>query len=345
MSTIPSANRRLLATSLAALTCAALFAPLHAQTTPDAATSDTSQQISAGPPVSAWRQSLSDPYLSALIEKALTDDNDLTCAVERLRTQDEQDRRGRQQLGARIERLFGKDDTAETEAARNARIERIALRRVRLSQRVALAYLEVRRLQRRVGQRKDLVDQYRDNAEIAEFRRQAGLVPAIDGAVARTQDNTARAELDDDQVRLTDAIDALAGLVNEDAAALAAQVGSTAAFPPWTPAASATAPSSDALLSNEIDKARRTVRDARTAYREGAGSMASLYVAEAAALALEQALVDRQARALADDIRHQDAQDPAWARQGLEPVIATPPEKRSHASAKSPLVVTASRCD
>lgn len=324
--------------SILALACAGALMcahePAQANQQTEAATLREPSEPQAVQPEASWWRSTGDMQLIALIDAGLTNDAEVSCSFYRLRQQDEADSSHLRKLGTRITRLFGEDDTPARADARKLRTDRIAARRLRIAQRIALAYVEVRRLQRREALRDDLLGQYRDNAEIAEFRRQAGLVPAIDGALARSQGDAVRAELDDDAARLADAMDTLAALINDKTQALAPRLGTTSAFPPWPPSPDAARPADTAnrqqQLATALDAARRSVRDARAAYREGAGNMATLYVAESAVLTLELALVDAQARSLAEDIRRDTSGDNPWAFAGLDPAAVEAAASSAH---------------
>src|SRR3546814_20192222 len=61
---------------------------------------------------------------------------------------------------------------------------RHAEHRAQLAAEIAKAYIEVRRLQEVLALREALQSQYAGNAEIAAFRREAGLVSGIDAGLA-----------------------------------------------------------------------------------------------------------------------------------------------------------------
>lgn len=269
-----------------------------------------------------------NPQLAALLRKGLTSDTDLGCALTRLQIADEAEGRHARRLGTRIGKLFRPSEAPALVTARETRVRLIAERRLNLAERIALTYLDVRRLQRRADLRRRLIDQYRDNAEIADFRREAGLVPTIDSALARSQNETVRAELGEDEAELADALAKLAALVGEEPSALAGEIRAAGTEPVSSaktqnalPGATASpdADSGNKRLSAQRELAARTVRDARAAYREGVGNIATLYVAEAAALALDQALVDQQSRQSAAELRRLLRGDAAWATGGLAP--------------------------
>lgn len=305
--------------------------------TPAVAGSETSVQ-SAQPAAPAWWTQLGNPMLAALIRQGLDASQEISCQIASLRSFDEEAARDARRIGARIGRFLGDRSTAADPAAREERVERVALRRARLARQIAAAYVDVRRLQQDVAIRNALRNQFRDNAEVAQFRREAGLVPALDGALARSQDEVAQGELGFAQGRLEDAVGELARLVGERPEALVARLGPAAplADPPVDPLAIAQADDPrrakladqilrEARLGQARAESRRTVRDARSAYRGGAGSFATLYVAEAAANAVELALLDARAGRIGATLDLWAGQDRDWAREGLAPVVGTHP--------------------
>ncbi|MFC0206327.1 outer membrane factor lipoprotein domain-containing protein [Novosphingobium soli] len=299
----------------------------------------------------AWWRDAGDPLLTALIEDGLAASPEVSCRVAALRRYDLETARDARRIVSRLGRLLGDKDGQTNPAAREERVERIATRRLVLARQIAFAYVEVRRLQQDVARREALRGQYQDNAEVAQFRREAGLVSAIDGSLARSQDETARGELGFAQGRLDAAMAELARLVGAAPDALAARLGSpgTLPDPPLDPLETATpgdggratlaeAVLREARLTQALGEARRTARDARIAYREGAGSFAMLYVAEAAALAVELALVDARAGRVTAALNLWSAHEGAWAREGLDPIVPDP-----HASAE--IITVTAGCD
>lgn len=266
-----------------------------------------------------WWQGTGDAVLAGLVEQGLSADLELVCRVAHLRTRDRE--AGKKSLGSSLKRLFAaRDAEARDRAAREAAVSRVADRRAALARDIALAYVDLRRLQQLHTLRAGVLDEYKDNAEIAEFRRQAGLASTVDGALAATQNETARAELGYIDGRLPDALAELARLTRVEPATLSARVGEGTPLPP----ALLDGPDAqqdngrEAALSEAIEAAKRTARDARTAYREGAGNMATVYVAEAAALSVEQALADARAVRAAATVRQWSNAGQAWARADIE---------------------------
>lgn len=299
-----------------------------------------------------WWEQTGDALLGELIGQGLGRDAAIDCRIIALRTYDRDTVAAARRIGHKLGRLLG-DRSAEVDpAVREGRVDRIAQRRVILARRIALAYVEVRRMQQDVALRGGLRDQFKDNAEVAQFRREAGLVPAIDEALARSQDEAALGELGFAQGRLNQALAELARLVDETPAGLAVRLGPTGALPdpsidplatsaPDDPrrAALADAVLREVRLAQARDEARRTLRDARTAYREGAGSFANLYVAEAAALGVELALSDARAGRAASTLELWSAQDAGWASAGLDPATIS-----ASAPPSGPITVTPA-CD
>lgn len=290
-----------------------------------------------------WWTRTGDPTLEALVREGLAADAPAQCEFAALREADRA--AAAKTVGATLKRLFAQGAETRALAARQAALAHAANSRAARAQRIALAYLEVRRLQQIGMQRDELVRQYRDNAEIAEFRREAGLVPAIDGALARAQEEAVLAELGRTHGRLEEATAALAKLTGSDPAALASRLSTAGElvpppggagpapaagqaqgnvpFPP-SGARDASAAERETRLLDAREAARHAVRDARLAYREGAGSFATLYVAEAAALAVETALADVRAERFAAAIRQWGSQDRAWARADVERLMGEP---------------------
>ncbi len=308
--------------------------------------------VAPPPPAVPWWRETGDPVLATLIQQGLDTNPEIACRIASLRQYDHQVEQDAKQIGARLGRLFGDRSVRADPAARDIKVDRVSSRRERLAHQIALAYVDVRRLQQDVALRGALRDQYKDNVEVARFRREAGLVSAIDGSLARTQDETAQGELGFAQGRLDQALAELGRLVGEKPADLAAKLGSPGAIPDPSANELSAAPSDDprravladavlreARLTQALEESRRTVRDARTAYREGAGAFSTLYVAEAASLAVELALVDARAARVTTTLDLWSGQEGAWAREGLAPVVAPDP------TANGPTITVTAACD
>jgi outer membrane protein TolC len=276
-----------------------------------------------------------------LVQQGLDSSEQIACRVAGLRHYNFQVAQETKRIGAKLGRLLGADQKAATLAraiAHEERVQRIVARRVRVAREIALAYVEVRRLQEEVGLRSGLRDQYKDNAEVAQFRREAGLASAIDGALARSQDQAAQGELDFAQGRLRDAMVQLARLTGDTPESLAVKLGASGTVPHLPVDALATAAPGEARLpaltddvqrearlARALEDARRTVRDARGAYRQGAGEFATLYVAEVAVTAMNLALVNARASRVTATLELWSGQDATWAREGLDPMAAADP--------------------
>lgn len=276
--------------------------------------------------------------LATLVQQGLDASQEVACRISALRQYDLQAAQDARRLGARLGRLLGDKSVEVDPHARDERAERVVTRRVRLARQIALAYIEVRRLQQDVALRGGLREQYKDNAEVAQFRREAGLASAIDGALARSQDETGQGELGFAQGRLESAMAELARLVGVTPGELADRLGTPGAIPDPQIDALSLAPPEDprraaladgvlreARLAQALQEAHRTVGDARGAYRQGAGAFATLYVAEAASVAVELALVDARAGRVAATLELWSGQDEAWAHEGLDPLVAAIP--------------------
>lgn len=342
-------NAALLALALASAGCAGAGRDVAGAPTPSG---EAEAGAVVAPSAPAWWREAGDPVLATLVQQGLDISPEVTCRIASLRQYDYQTAEDARRIGARLGRLLGDRSVKADPQIRDEKVERVSIRRERLARQIALAYVEVRRLQQDVVLRGTLRSQYKDNAEVAQFRREAGLVPAIDGSLARSQDEAAQGELGFAQGRLDEAMAQLARLVGEQPDALAAKLGSPGAIPdppidplsiapPEEPRRAALADTvlREARLTQTLDEARRTVRDARVAYREGAGAFSTLYVAEAAALGVELALVDARAGRVTATFDLWSGKDGEWAREGLAPIVAPDP------SATGPTITVTAPCD
>ncbi|CAN5397559.1 hypothetical protein BH09PSE3_BH09PSE3_23850 [soil metagenome] len=321
-----------------ALATAGCTGPLRAASNPPAAT----VPVQDVPTVPEWWQQAGDPVLAALVKQGLDSSQEIACRVSGLRQYDFQVAQETKRIGARLGRLLGTDQKTAADARAHAheeRVQRIVARRVGVARQIAHAYVEVRRLQEEIALRSGLRDQYKDNAEVAQFRRQAGLVSAIDGALARSQEQAAQGELSFAQSRLNDAMSELARLTGNTPEALTGKLGTPGAIPSLPVDPPTTAPPDDArhvalaedvlrethlaqALEQALEQARRTVRDARGAYRQGAGEFATLYVAEVAVTAMNLALVNARASRVMATLDLWSEKDTTWAHQGLDTIAA-----------------------
>jgi outer membrane protein TolC len=109
---------------------------------------------------------------------------------------------------------------------------------------IAHAYVDLRKWQSLLALRTGVLDQYRDNAEIARFRREAGLVSAVDGGLAGALTALSDSTQDRTRARLDVAFVTLSSLVGIPPAELKAQLGEGTAIPDLGPGP-AKSPASD----------------------------------------------------------------------------------------------------
>jgi len=363
---------------------------------------ETHAALTIAPPVEApqdgdWWKAAGDPLLANLIERGLAADNDLACRAARLHEQEETDASASRRLSGKVRALVGKDEAPERDAARMAWAYAYAQARADRATEVALAYVQVRRLQQVLILRTQRLDQFRDNAVIAEFRRQAGLVTAIDGGLGNSMAGVADADVAATRARYDEArgrLSALTGMTDTD---LLTALGEKADIPTFavdaSPASEAPLHRADLLalrsrlesslahdkitqvqldaaiaapedattsqvlrdalqkltkadegaraeiastrvalaafdkresaLADTAAQAKRAVTDARSAYRAGFGDFATLYVAEAAALAAEEARVGLKADRAATVIRLHKQEGAGWSAADLDPPMGT----------------------
>ncbi|MFD1958489.1 RND transporter [Novosphingobium panipatense] len=178
-----------------------------------------------------WWREAGDPVLATLVQQGLDQSPEVACRIGALRQFDQETAQDAQRLGTRLSKLLGARSREDIPRLRDAKVERVASERLRVARRIALAYIEVRRLQQDAALRSSLIAQYKDNAQVARFRREAGLVPAIDGSLARSQDEAMAGELGIAQGRSSHAIAELARLVGDRPEALAGKLGSPGVLP------------------------------------------------------------------------------------------------------------------
>ncbi|MDE2301243.1 MAG: type I secretion system protein TolC [Sphingomonadales bacterium] len=259
---------------------------------------------------------------------------------------------------------------------RSARAEAVATawtvagQRLARAQAIGEAYALARAWQARLALRQAAPAMLRDNAEIARFRRDAGLVPGLDADMADLMLGLNGAGIDQAQGAFDSAVAALAGLTGADPAALRKALAgqSTAALPPEAPDALDRRPDlralaarlmvsapprglSPAALQAAIGagrqpwaiqwaaaeaharddlasahraivvardaaaaraqlavKAQRLLADARLGYRNGATGFATLFAAEAAGLATQEAEVEAARAVTVAELRLLSAQ-------------------------------------
>lgn len=163
--------------------------------------------VSPGVPAAVrapWWHNSGDMLLDRLTSDALADDAIPACEARPAST------------GHRLLRVFdhphARIDRSETVARA---WDTVALRLAR-AQEIGLAYLRVRGWQARLAQRLASPDMLRDNAQIARFRREAGLVPALDEDMAAIMLGLNGADVDTARARLDEAIAQLAQMTGKE---------------------------------------------------------------------------------------------------------------------------------
>lgn len=345
-----------------------------------------------------WWQKAGDPVLATVIETGLARDPTLNCEAHALRLAADRARGHRGRIDVRIGRIFGGNGAEAAEARHLAALYRYADHRAARAAEIAAVYIEVRRLQEVLSLREPLQAQYADNAEIAGFRREAGLVSGIDTGLAGSlfgitekglQSSRARLEearralsnltgvedarlieLLGDEGRVPDiAIDAggmeesdlaerpdllalrhrlSAKLVGEGGGPLSADIDGQADDPAvgsfreqaqanyrdaWTKAhadVERVRSAANAVAARQVDLsksvlvARRTAEDARLAYRNGTETFATLFVAEAALLAVEEEQVTARADLAVATIQSWRARGGGWSAADIGGNMPTP---------------------
>lgn len=178
-----------------------------------------------------WWLGSGDAMLVHLIETGFANNRDLACAALVLRNADSKAESRSRRIDSRITRLFDTRGATADEAERDARGFRYASMRANLARTIADAYLDVREAQEILSMRQRLRAQFKDNAEIAAFRAEAGLVPGLDASLAGSLIALNDDEFAAARTHLADRIAKLAALVGEPAEALTQQLGQTGAVP------------------------------------------------------------------------------------------------------------------
>lgn len=345
-----------------------------------------------------WWKNAGDIALAMLIDRGLATNPELVCDAVSLQVKEQQANAAAKRLGSRIRRLFDTGAGSADEAASQARAYRHADRRARVAADIAVAYFEVRRLQETYALRVKLLDQFKDDAQIASFRREAGLVTGLDSGLAGSLVSVTASDLDASREQIEAAMRELArltgmeleavktalgeeGRVPDIAADVSGQTrlslahradllalesslladmtrqkvtqedldavlaGNAADKPENSPAvtavakyreaqgkayddlkglrdAVAAAAARQAELEASYRGARATVRDARLAYRNGTGNFTTLYVAEAAELAVNEARIRTRAALATATIRLWTAEGGGWTTADLAPTPA-----------------------
>ncbi len=195
---------------------------------------------------SVWWRAAGDPVLARFVEQGLAHDPQLNCATVTVRAG---------AMGVRGWRLPRPVDPwagRARAAARSAAAYEYADRRAHRAATVALAYVEARRWQERLGLQQAALAPLRDNAEIAQFRREAGLVSAIDGELGGVMAALDQVAVDAARARLTKAVAALARLTDLSPEQVAAWLGDQGQAPdlnltPLAPTGDAALPRADLM--------------------------------------------------------------------------------------------------
>ncbi len=310
---------------------------------PVAATPRAGIDATSGP---AWWRESSDPLLWRLVDSGLQSDPSLrhdARTLERARALSRQ--RGLRQWAARMLGYPPQD--------LGALALQLAEARQRKAASIARAYVRLRRLQAELRLRRDFQQHFRDDADIAQWRRAAGIVTGIDSGLASTLLGINASALAGTRARLGVATATLARRSGVPLDRLQRDVDDGAGLPRLVvpPATTATtcpdadqqariareraalaqaAARDEALQQLEAD-ATRTVADARTAYHLGTGDFATLYVAETAALRVRLARVAARADGADAAIDLLRAQGLALTRAS-----ASPPMRRGGDARRAP---------
>ncbi|MCJ2183428.1 TolC family protein [Novosphingobium sp. 1949] len=186
-----------------------------------------------------WWRTTGDPVLARLVETGLAQNRDLACKARSLNAAQASASAKQRRIDSRIRHLFDTRDTDVTQAELASRAYRFAAQRAQLAEAIALAYIETRRLQATLVAQSRALNTDADNAEIAGFRKEAGLVSGLDTGLADTSLVASHDALETLRTRFEDARAALAGLVGLPVAELQAQLGEDGSVPAITLAAPA----------------------------------------------------------------------------------------------------------
>lgn len=197
---------------------------------PDPQATDASPQIAVDEPP-LWWDTAGDPALARLVGRGLSANPELICDMVSLRAKDQEAEAAARRLGNRIARLFDTGASSADQAAAMARAYRYADRRARVAADIAAAYVELRSLQEIRALRADLHDQFKDNAEIAAFRREAGLVSGLDSGLAGSLVSVTSSDLDALDGQIDAAVRELARLSGTEPAAIRAELGQNGRVP------------------------------------------------------------------------------------------------------------------
>lgn len=264
----------------------------------------TSPATPASPAPAAWWDRAGDPVLAVLVDQGLASDPRLRREAQRVAQAEARSRQWQWRVVQWVARVLH-----QAPEAPDALAARWSDARLRKAARIARAYVEVRRLQALLALRQDFQDHFRDDADYARWRREAGLVSGVDSGLAGTLQGLNSDALASTRTRLEAAVGALARLDGVARGDLELRLHDGAQMPRIAgpgPAACAPTGTGQAALKaaterdnalGELERnAARTVEDARAAYHLGTGDFATLYVAETAALSAREARIDALAR-------------------------------------------------
>ena len=267
------------------------------------ATSALTHRAAATVPPAPWWRSAGDPLLTRLIEHGLDADTRLRDEAAALTRAEAHARTWHYRVATWFGAIVGRPPENFDAAALH-----LARARQRKAEAIALSYVEIRRLQAVLTLRQDFQAQFSDDARIAQWRREAGLVSAVDGGLAATLIGVNADALHATDASLATARATLARQTGVAAPELEQQLGAAATLPDPTigtdvettaTAADRAALDSTAARATALHAvqhgAERTAADARTAYQLGSGDFATVYVAETALLQVRDATIAARA--------------------------------------------------
>ncbi len=181
-----------------------------------------------------WWRDGNDRLLARLIERGLADDAAPPCRADAIVPVSQGARSPAVRTPTIRTRLIRLLVPRKDPADRLADAYAQAQRRGALAAQIALAYVEVRRWQERMAARIKALDPARDNAEIAHFRREAGLVGALDGELADVMTGLDASAVDNARSHFGDAVAHLSHLTGATPDDLIAQLGAEGQVPELT---------------------------------------------------------------------------------------------------------------
>lgn len=209
---------------------------------------DQGTPATANPLETYWWRDAGDPVLAKLIETGLVQDRDLDCQALALNKASERAQAHKRRITTQIGQLFDTRGTDVNTATIAARSYRYATDRSDRAARIAIAYIETRRLQEILAARTAAQGVYGDNAEIAAFREEAGLVSGLDSDLARTMVSISNDNIKTAHARYIESRDALALLVGLSGDALQTILSETGSVPDF-----GAAPANSETATSELD--------------------------------------------------------------------------------------------